>query len=138
VNEDSKALIPVRLEFSIGGYSGPHYSVHLQNGSLYYQFSQLRGNPDQVVEIEPTVRKWQNFKKKLDALGVWAWEKNYDNPGVCDGTQWDLLIDYGNQRIDSSGSNLYPGSKSFDIDETSEFKAFLHALNLLLGRANII
>ena len=124
---------PVKLEFSIFGFGGPECSVRLENGKLVYQFCTFPGNPDKLCEVLPTERKWKNFKKKLDDLDVWSWAQEYHNPGVCDGVQWSLEIDFGDQKIKSSGSNLFPGSKDFGMDETPEFKAFLHALKLLIG-----
>jgi hypothetical protein len=90
------------------------------------------------AEAVPSDRKWSNFRKRLDAIGIWQWRSNYDNPYVLDGVQWNLEIDYGSRKVQTDGSNWYPGSSDTAIiDETPEFKAFLQALSLLLGGVKI-
>jgi len=90
------------------------------------------------AEAVPSERKWSNFRKRLDAIGVWQWRPYYDNPYVLDGVQWSLELDYGSRKVQTDGSNWYPGSKDeTDMNVTPEFKAFLHALSLLLGGVHI-
>ena len=144
-NPEPDGIKPLKLEFYIGGYSGPNHSVKFENGILNYQFCKIYGQPDKEVSAVPTNRKWLNFRKKLDAIDVWQWQSDYPNPGVCDGTQWELEIDYGVKKIKSSGDNAYPGYELIAIiddrtvteDDPNEFDAFLHALSLLLGGLKI-
>ncbi len=123
---------PKKLEFFIGGYSGPCYRVSLRGSEIVYSHS---GYPE--VALQPSIRKWLNFKKKIDNIGVWDWDEDYHNPNVLDGTQWELVIDYGDQKIKSYGSNLYPGTTILNWDKAPEFEALLHALGLLLGGVKI-
>jgi len=136
---DGIGIKPLKLEFSIGGYTGPHHSVKFENGVLKYKlFDAHPDHPEKELEIIPTGRKWLNFRKKLDAIDVWKWKRNYVNPDVCDGTQWELLIDYGIRKKKTYGSNCYPGyADQYDMSRTTEFKALLHALELLLGGVKI-
>ena len=130
---------PLNMEFSIGGFFGGRYFIRLENDILEY--GESVGHPDNgyiKLSISPSKQKWKNFKKKLDAIDVWSWKNEYNNPNVLDGTQWELEIDYGDQKIKSYGSNLYPGTADLDMDVTPEFKALLHALGLLLGGVKII
>ena len=124
-------FIPLKLEFIIGGYDLPsRYCVKLEGDVLKYGHVY---NTD-IVAIIPTRRKWINFKNKLDAIGVWKWKKKYVNNNVLDGTQWELEIVYSVKMIKVYGDNKYPGSiDPIDSNQTPEFKAFLHALGLLLG-----
>ena len=136
-------FMPLSLDFSIGGYSGPCHNVKLKKGTLTYQYSDGGNyfNPLEATAVIPTKRKWINFKKKLDIIEVWAWDARYDNPNVLDGTQWELEIDYGSKKISASGSNSYPGANNVDMlldwEDTPVFDNFLHALNLLLGGTKI-
>lgn len=77
-------ITPLKLEFYIGGFSGPNHSVKFENGILKYQFCQIPSYPEKEASVLPTNRKWLNFRKKLDAIDVWQWQSDYPNPGVCD------------------------------------------------------
>lgn len=147
LNPEPDGIKPLGLEFWIGGYSGPNHSVKLVNGVLKYELHEHRyqDSPVKELEIIPTHRKWLNFRKKLDEIDVWQWKHDYPNPGVCDGTQWELEIDYGVKKKNCSGDNAYPGWEGIKIvddatvmkDDPNEFDAFLHALKLLLGGVKI-
>ena len=136
---DLELSVPIKLKFSVGGFSDLTQFVKFENGKLHY--GQCIGNPEYgetIVSVVPSGRKWKNFKNKLDAIDVWNWKKSYNNNDVLDGTQWEFEVDYGDQQVKSYGSNLYPGATDLDLDVTPEFKALLHALSLLLGGVKII
>ena len=136
-------FMPLSLEFSIGGYSGPCHNVKLKKGTLTYQYSDGGNdfNPLEATAVIPTKRNWINFKKKLDIIEVWGWDARYEDHRVLDGTQWELEIDYGSQKISTNGSNSYPGANNVDMlldwEDSPVFDNFLHALNLLLGGTKI-
>lgn len=144
-NPEPDGIKPIKLEFSISGFLGPNHSVKLEHGILKYQFCQRPSYPQKDVSVVPTNRKWLNFRKKLDAIDVWQWKRDYPNPGVCDGTQWEFEVDYGLKKITSSGDNAYPEAERIAIiddmtvtkDDSDDFEAFLHALSLLLGGVKI-
>ncbi len=129
---------PLKLEFWIGGFTGPNHSVKLENGVLKYQLDY----PVKEIEIMPTGRKWLNFRKKLDAINVWKWKRNYVNTDICDGTQWKFEIDYGVKKKKIYGDNSYPGCEGKvlidDEEENHEFDDLLHALSLLVGGVKIV
>lgn len=139
VNPEPDGIKPLKLEFYIGGFDLPaQYCVKREGDTVKYGLAS--GDKWREIKSEsiPSKRKWLNFRKKLDEIGVWKWKGRYHNPGVCDGTQWSLVIDYGIRKKKTDGSNWYPGSKDeTDINKTPEFKAFLHALSLLLGGLEI-
>ena len=139
-------ITPLKLEFYIGGYSGPNHILKLENGVLKYKLFEAHPDyPEKEIEVVPIGRKWINFRKKLDAINVWRWRRRYVDPDVCDGTQWEFEVDYGVKKIKSSGSNSYPGCERIaivdDLDvskaDSNEFDALLHALKLLLGGIDI-
>src|SRR5258707_14120799 len=110
-----KAL-PERLSISIGGFSGPCYSVTFKKGRLIYTYSargpsggepkpewpldpklrELMGleplpGPD---EIQPSAKQWRGFRRTLDRLNVWWWQAKNTDPALCDGAAWDTEIVY--------------------------------------------
>ena len=134
---------PLTLEFSIGGFFAENHRVKLENGQLMYQYCDAPLSWDQIdaKEILPTVEQWIDFKTVLNSINAREWAPNYFTPGVCDGTQWELKINYGNKRIKTYGDNAYPGTKDddmiFNLSRTLEFTAFVDALGLLLGGVDI-
>ncbi len=143
MNQDNiHSALPEKLEFSIGGYGGPGYSVSLQDEKVVYRsFQGVSAYSEDETVLTPTDQQWREFKAQIDQIGVWDWEKEYNNPNVLDGTQWSLEIAYDEQRIQSCGSNRFPGASTGDWDdwsETSEFKALKGALQQLLCGVYII
>lgn len=136
---------PVKLAFFMGGFFGTNHSVKLENGVLKYKLFEAHPDyPQKQIEVIPSTRKWINFRRKLDAINVWKWKNQYDDPDVCDGTQWEFEVDYGVKKIQSDGSNSYPGCESIividegrDGKESRAFDDLLHALSLLLGGIKI-
>ena len=55
----------------------------------------------------------------LDEILLEEWKHSYDDPYICDGTQWELIITFNNGRRTTtwSGSNAYPP----DFDKLEEF-----------------
>ena len=108
--------LPEKFQAAIGGFMGPSFSIELVDEVLEYR--QARGSYefDEPQYLRPSARKWANFRKKLDAIGVWDWKSTtdtniwpaYENPGVTDGTGWSLEIDWGDRSLSSSGDNNYP------------------------------
>jgi hypothetical protein len=47
---------------------------------------------------------WPNWRYDMTRLAVPLAD--------CDGTQWELKINYGNKRIKTYGDNAYPGTKT--------------------------
>ena len=59
------------------------------------------------------------FIEGLRNLHIGEWKRDYMNPYVLDGTQWNLEIQYNGDRkpIRISGSNAYP----YNFDDLTEF-----------------
>ncbi len=121
--------MPIKLNFSIGGFSDCTRFIRLVNETL--QYGESVGAPEQgwvQGTVVPNEREWIVFKKSLDDIGVWKWKKRYINSNILDGTQWELVIEYGDKKLKSYGSNSYP----------DEFNKLRIAFGLLLGKENII
>jgi hypothetical protein len=55
---------------------------------------------------------------------VWQWQGEYRDPGVCDGTMWQLSLRDGKRRLMSGAQNAVPPGLS----------VFLRAVERLTGR----
>jgi len=132
---------PDKFSFHIGGATGICHALEMYESKLLYftAYSELMRGNGAGTEIAPSPVKWCNFITKLDVIGVWDWETTYNNPGVCDGTQWELEIVIGDRKINSRGSNNYPGivddPECIEFHSSSpQFDAFLSALRNLTGK----
>jgi len=127
---------PKRFHVSIGGHMGPSYSVQRVHGELLYKSCE-QGYANWKTETIPvTDEQWGTFRAAIDSLDVWRWEREYLNPGVCDGTQWGVDIAYADKRIRSHGDNNYPtgdATGSGGPKETEIFDRFIRAVQFLVG-----
>jgi hypothetical protein len=126
-----------RLRFNIGGFEAEGFDLRLSRGRIHYRrtVGPCPGPEPQV--IRPTEEQWRQFWLEVDRIGVWAWLPEYVNPNVLDGTQWSLELRYGERKVKSEGSNLYPGSTGIDYSANSPFAQFLRALATLTGQPEI-
>jgi hypothetical protein len=127
--------IPQRFHVRIGGFMGHTYEVQLQDGCLKYE-TFGRGHQAEPAVVRPTLEQWKEFRRELDAIGVWRWQAQYEKPGVVDGTQWSLEVSYPDQAVKTQGSNNYPGDTPDSLGVPSGGKAFtryLKAIQRLLG-----
>jgi hypothetical protein len=130
-----KTSVPERFKVKIGGDSGPSYSVRLKGADLWY----TAWEDDEIADerkITPSAEQWRSFRRDLDSIGVWDWRESYFNPGVADGTQWSVEIEWEGSRIVSAGDNNYPiagGLPENDFDITPTFERFLEAVRKLIG-----
>ena len=146
MKESTMKALPERIRISIGGYFGPCYEVRLKKGRLTYTYLSSRDSRSQELEtepqreeIEPSPKQWQNFRRTLDRLNVWCWQRNYLDPHVCDGTGWSAKIVYSDRSLVSGGSNSFPGRDGRALpttaDETDKtFEKFCRAVASLVGR----
>lgn len=126
---------PRQLEISIGGYMGYSYSLILNDGVLRYEecangYQRLR-----TVDIVPTAAKWTNFWKSCHRAELWAWDEQYADEEICDGTGWSVEILLADREVNSHGSNDYPGARehSDDGQYPPPFRSFLAAVSRLIG-----
>ena len=130
--------IPERFHTRVGGFMGHTYEVQLQDGVLQYA-TFGRGHQAEHAVVRPTSEEWREFRRELEAIGVWRWRAHYETPGVADGTQWSLDVAYPDKAVSSQGNNNYPGAKADPGGVPSgskEFTRYLKAVQRLLdGRA---
>ena len=110
------------LDFQIGGFGSQTdriiYRDNKVNHELFESNFILKSN-------EPTTKEWEQFFNVMDNLKVWSWKKDYNDEGMLDGTQWELIIKIkGKRGRKIYGSNAYPEPKG-------TFNSFIKALNKL-------
>ena len=113
------------LTFSIGGFFSGHkirtYTINGEAVNLLIDHSLSFAPPEADSETECLLTK-ADLVAGLRELHLNEWRKEYYNPCVLDGTQWELEIRFSDSRrpLKIYGSNAYP--YNFDI--------FLQLLNI--------
>lgn len=75
-----------------------------------------------IKEIEAEDENLNKFWKRIDQIGVWNWESEYNDDTFTDGHQWELsLTNKEGKSIDVKGYEMYPAN----------FNKFINALNKL-------
>ena len=103
-----------RIEFHIGGYFGPnkHVSIAIDD-MVHFHISEMEDQVYVIREREFDCKK-EDLLAFLPDLFIGEWRRHYslERYGVCvdDGTQWELIIEYNNDRksFKSTGDNAYP------------------------------
>ncbi len=81
----------------------------------------------------PTQLQWKAFFFLLEQSGARNWEISYSNPNIVDGIGWDFKLTAPGLQIETSGSNAYPGSDSFEPIPGSPFDILATAIGILVG-----
>ncbi len=109
-----------RLVFSIGSFFSGHetrtYTISGDQVMLNIEHTLLL-KPSNLPSYCPFTK--EDFIDGLRNIHLGEWKKNYDDPCVCDGTQWELEIQFNGKRkpFQVSGSNAYP----YNFDDLTEF-----------------
>ena len=126
------------MNLGTGEVSNPYsFHIKIENGRIVFAFDSFpSGYSDNY--IIPSEEEWKKFWDKMDKIGIWEWIDNYtleDDLYTLDGSSWNLKIELGNKKVESSGSNYYPGENIEEIvpDQLESFKKFLNALRSLTG-----
>lgn len=80
------------LKASVGGYFGDSYDVEIDFGSRELKWGHRGdgGIEHYAKKIRPATS--EKFIAELRNLDLLKWKKEYNNPMVCDGTQWEIEI----------------------------------------------
>lgn len=81
----------------------------------------------------PTQLQWKAFFFLLEQSGARNWEISYSNPNIEDGIGWDFKLTAPGLQIETSGSNAYPSSDSFEPIPGSPFDILATAIGILVG-----
>ncbi len=115
--------IPVVFEAWIGGPLGPSYKVALEGSSVVYEVYEQDYVLHNRETVKPSSAQWSRFLHRLDEIGVWRWQEEYDTTDPHDETNWSLSLSHHGRHVVSRGEGQYaPG-----------FVDYLRAVRDLLG-----
>jgi hypothetical protein len=63
----------------------------------------------QSAQFRPSPEQWAAFGRSLDEIDIWSWRSEYPNPGILDGTQWGLDIEYPDRSVHWHGITITLG-----------------------------
>lgn len=90
----------------------------------------ITGPEDHI--LEPSPQQWMAFWEKLEEIGFWSWEADYDRCCLADGYSWEIKISYNGLNIDSTGMNHGP-TRVVGGEIVSALEEFFEALEELSG-----
>ena len=117
------------MKFTVGGFFGGYKTVEIAivEGKATYKI--LRNGLLNVDKKKSPAQKISEaWLKKLDALKIFEWEKNY-SADVLDGEQWELIFKDGEKIYRGSGSNAYPEKWEKFLDWLDELIPELEFVN---------
>lgn len=109
-----------KIEFSIGSFFSQNIMVCIYDSGGILRAKTHNSLPERVYspDIEcpgDTLGTYIDDKAReawlrdFQALQVESWKDRYDNPGICDGTQWSLTCEWEDgTRKEIYGDNAYP------------------------------
>ena len=116
-----------KLGASVGGYMGHSFSVDIdfKKGSAKYDVYEREYKPKSTETIILSESKIKAFLKTLEKVKITEWKEHYPNPGIMDGTNWGIGINFSsNKKFSSSGDNAFP----------VQWKTFCNGIEELLGK----
>jgi len=133
-----KQALPRKFEARIGGVQGFSFSASLtEKGIEYTEFAE--GYVPMLTKlVTPTPSEWKKLHSVMETVEFWRWNREYFNPDVLDGTSWEIECEWGDQSIQTGGSNAFPsdpdGQKpTYSENESKRFDSLLRAISQLLG-----
>ena len=118
-----------KITFHIGGFFGPNTDVSITVDDKVHTYICEMSDPVSIMKEREYEFDKEDFFEYFPDLHMGEWRKHYDlhkyGLCVCDGTQWELTIEYNNGRkpFKSTGDNAYPYN----------FKTFLEIIGVEEG-----
>jgi hypothetical protein len=112
----------VSYEVKDNGYL---FNLSWEDNHLFLKQSS-NNNSDIQEYITPTADEWEEFWHRMDEIEIWGWYEIYEvkcMDSCVEGNEWEVKIEFGEEMIESYGSNSYP----------STFQEFLKAVEELTG-----
>ena len=138
--------VPVKMEFNMMQRIDNHWTkVILRNRTFIYEEGHWEIRDKESVPktdlrhiFHPTPEQWLEFGKAIKEARIDRWAINYANPGVEDGTEWDLKLTMDGHDISSAGDNNYladghEGWASNVPAPSRAFQAFLDGIKKVTG-----
>ncbi len=99
--------------FYHGGFRGPSIEIMYKKNNFEISFMNQGHLVTHYIK-QPSEIKWDKFFLFLDDIKIWEWKKEYIDPNILDGTQWEIKISNSYKKIKSYGSNKFPNKKKFN------------------------
>jgi hypothetical protein len=121
--EKGEGYLPTKLSVSSNSFRGNVTLVVWDGKALQFEKS-VGGMTIRKEKITPSEKSWKKFWKEMDAIGIWKWNEKYIDESTADGHSWEVLLEYGDNKIHARGSNKYP----------AQFERYEKAVLELLGQ----
>ena len=105
--QEGRAYLPTKLNILSASFRRKFTSTVWDGEALQFEESFV-GQPPRKEKITPSKKSWKKFWKEMDAIGIWKWNAEYIDNQLADGDSWEVLLEHGDKRIHSRGSNKYP------------------------------
>jgi hypothetical protein len=131
-------FLPKKLVAFAGNTLVGPYHVELEGDTLFY----WRGGPQdkaKAEQIKPPPERWQEFRRELDAIGIWRWHSGYSTRAIYDATGWVFEIEYADRKIKTQGdSSVFPNATGSPVPfggphAGDYYRRYVEALRKLLG-----
>ncbi len=109
---------------------GPTYQFRLFENQICYHFSTLNDRlpKDSLpsLEYQPNEKEIEAFWTAVESLNIETWEKEYHNPDIPKGPQWEVCMKYNGKSQISNGIAAFPGSP-----HPAYSQDFIHLINAI-------
>lgn len=109
--EDYRDIV-TGIVFSDGGYFGGYQEISIKKskGKIMLEVIPAFSMPESFLQREMTEKEWNRLLDRIySKLYVHEWKKNFIDPTIMDGEQWELTLKLtGGRQRRYSGSNAFP------------------------------
>lgn len=109
--EDYRDIV-TGIVFSDGGYFGGYEEISIKKskGKIMLEVIPAFSMPESFLQREMTEKEWNRLLDRIySKLYVHEWKKNFIDPTIMDGEQWELTLKLtGGRQRRYSGSNAFP------------------------------
>ena len=97
------------IKASVGGFFEGYYLIEVDLISLHVIWTKDGGGIEtEVYQKNINAKTAEQFIDHLKLVKLLDWKSDYCDPGVLDGTQWDIEIIREGRNLRISGSNAFP------------------------------
>ena len=98
------------VEFEIGGFHEGYQKIVVKKtrGRFIASYSDSIGSLEYETSIDLTEKEYKKFIHNVFMSYIKEWDGNYDDPDICDGTSWSIIIKQVHSKQEWSGINKYP------------------------------
>lgn len=96
------------IRSSVGGFFSGYYEVHLDFKTRKLKWSHIGSGNEDYFEKRVRQSSIDRFIEDLKSVKFLNWKSKYIEPGVCDGTQWEIEIIKEDRNVKKYGDNKFP------------------------------